>query len=41
VADGISWLQIKVTGDPREDLAIVKAVRRAVGDDANIFPDVS
>ncbi len=41
VADGISWLQIKVTGDPREDIAIVKAVRRAVGDDVNIFPDVN
>ena len=34
-------MQIKVTGDPGEDIAIVKAVRRAVGDDVNIFPDVN
>ena len=41
VADGIRWLQVKVTGEPKEDLAIVKAVRRAVGDDVNVFPDVN
>ena len=41
VADGIRWLQVKVTGEPKEDLAIVKAVRRAVGDGVNVFPDVN
>ena len=41
VASGISWPQTKVTGDPREDIAIVKMVRRAVGDDVNIFPDLN
>lgn len=41
VADGIGWLQIKVTGDPKEDIKIVKAVRRAVGDDVNMFPDIN
>lgn len=41
VEDGITWLQIKVPGEARTDLAIVKAVRRAVGDDVTIFPDVN
>ena len=41
VADGISWLQIKVPGEPAEDLAIVKAIRRAVGDGVTIFPDIN
>jgi muconate cycloisomerase len=41
VADGISWLQIKVPGVPATDLAIVKAVRKAVGDSVNIFPDIN
>jgi len=41
VEDGIRWLQIKVPSDPAEDLAIVKAIRRAVGDDINIFPDLN
>ena len=40
-ADGISWLQIKVPGEPAEDLAIVKAIRRAVGDGVTIFPDIN
>ena len=40
-ADGIRWLQIKVPGDPAEDLRIVKAIRAAVGDDVNIFPDIN
>lgn len=41
VEDGIRWMQIKVSGDPAVDLAIVKAVRRQVGDGINIFPDVN
>src|SRR5690606_8412995 len=32
VDDGIFYLQVKVPGDPKEDLAIVKAIRKAVGD---------
>ena len=41
VADGIRWLQIKVPGEPAEDLAIVRAVRKAVGDDVTIYPDIN
>jgi muconate cycloisomerase len=41
VADGIRWMQIKVPGLPEEDLKIVKAIRQAVGDDVNIFPDIN
>lgn len=41
VADGIGWLQIKVPGDPATDVAIAKAVRRAVGPDVVMFPDVN
>ncbi len=41
VADGIRWLQIKVPGEPAEDLAIVTAIRRAVGDGVTIFPDIN
>jgi len=41
VADGISWLQVKVPGTPGEDLAIIKAIRKEVGDGINIFPDIN
>lgn len=41
VEDGITWLQIKVPGEPKADLAIVKAVRAAVGDDVVVFPDIN
>jgi muconate cycloisomerase len=41
VEDGIRHLQIKVPGDPAADLAIVKAIRRAVGDDITIHPDIN
>jgi muconate cycloisomerase len=41
VEDGIRWLQIKVPGEPKEDLAIVKAIRRQVGADVTIFPDIN
>ena len=41
VADGITWLQIKVPGEPATDLAIVKAIRKAVGDEAVIYPDIN
>ena len=34
-------MQIKVPGEPDVDLKIVKAIRRAVGDDINIFPDIN
>ncbi|MFO1281832.1 MAG: enolase C-terminal domain-like protein [Burkholderiales bacterium] len=41
VADGIGWLQIKIPGEPATDLAIVKAVRKAVGAGVKLFPDVN
>ena len=41
VADGIRALQIKVPGDPAMDLAIVKAIRSAVGDDVMVYPDIN
>ena len=41
VADGIQWLQVKVPGEPDVDLAIIKAIRKEVGDDINIFPDIN
>lgn len=41
VADGIRTLQVKVRGGLRTDLAVVKAVRGAVGDDVRIYPDVN
>jgi muconate cycloisomerase len=41
VADGIRTLQVKVGGDPKHDVAVVRAVRRAVGDDVEIYPDVN
>jgi muconate cycloisomerase len=41
VEDGIRALQIKVPGDPETDLAIVKAVRRAVGEAVTVYPDVN
>jgi len=41
VEDGIKYLQIKVPGDPATDLAMVKAIRKAVGDDIVMHPDVN
>ena len=41
VEDGIRHLQIKVPGDPADDLAMVRAIRNAVGDDIVIYPDVN
>jgi muconate cycloisomerase len=41
VADGIGFLQIKVPGDPATDLAIVKAIRKTVGDAITIYPDIN
>jgi len=41
VADGISWLQVKVPGNPEEDVAIIKAIRKEVGDGISIFPDIN
>jgi muconate cycloisomerase len=41
VEDGIRTLQIKVPGDPQTDLAIIKEVRRAIGDDVTIYPDIN
>jgi muconate cycloisomerase len=40
-ADGVRWMQVKIPGIPERDLAIVKEVRRAVGDGISIFPDVN
>ena len=39
--DGIRSMQIKVPGEPKRDLEIVKAIRQAVGEDANIYPDIN
>ena len=39
--DGIHSMQIKVPGEPKRDLEIVKAIRRAVGEDATIYPDIN
>ena len=41
VADGIRTLQIKVSGDFKTDVAVVKAIRHAVGDQIQIYPDVN
>jgi muconate cycloisomerase len=41
VADGIRTMQIKVDGKPKEDLAIIQAIRKAVGDGVDIFPDIN
>jgi muconate cycloisomerase len=41
VTDGIQMLQIKVRGDHATDVAVMKAVRRAVGDAIRIYPDVN
>lgn len=41
VDDGIRHLQIKVPGDPDTDLAIVTAIRKAVGDDVLMHPDIN
>tara|TARA_A100001037_G_scaffold305826_1_gene347599 strand:+ start:1278 stop:2435 length:1158 start_codon:yes stop_codon:yes gene_type:complete len=40
-ADGLKWMQIKIGGDPVEDLAVLTAVRKAVGDDIQLYPDVN
>jgi muconate cycloisomerase len=40
-ADGVRWMQVKIPGIPERDLAIVKEVRRAVGEGISIFPDVN
>ena len=40
-ADGLSWMQIKVGGDPIKDVEVLRAVRKAVGDDVNLYPDVN
>ena len=41
VADGLTWMQVKIPGIPEVDLKIVSEVRRAVGDKAVLFPDVN
>lgn len=40
-ADGITAMQIKVHGDPATDLAVIAAIRQAVGDDVDIYPDIN
>ena len=40
-ADGLKWMQIKIGGNPEEDLAVLAAVRRAVGADIQLYPDVN
>jgi muconate cycloisomerase len=40
-ADGIRSLQVKVAGDPARDVAVMRAVRKAVGDAVRIYPDVN
>jgi muconate cycloisomerase len=41
VADGVRTMQIKVDGDPEADCAIIAAIRQAVGDQVDIFPDIN
>ena len=41
VGEGITYLQVKIPGVPAEDIAIVRAVRKAIGDSPKIFPDVN
>jgi muconate cycloisomerase len=41
LADGIRTLQVKVRGELGADLAVVRAVRKAVGDAVQIYPDVN
>jgi len=41
IEDGIRYLQVKVPGDPLEDLAIIKAIRKKVGDDIVMYPDIN
>lgn len=40
-ADGIKSFQVKVDGDPETDCAVVAAIRDAVGDGADIYPDIN
>ncbi len=40
-ADGLGWMQIKVSGDPARDTEVLAAVRRAVGDEVQLYPDVN
>lgn len=41
VADGIRMLQVKVRGELKTDVAVMREVRQAVGDDVRIYPDVN
>jgi muconate cycloisomerase len=40
-AEGIQTMQIKVDGRPEVDLAVVGAIREAIGDEVDIFPDIN
>ncbi|MDP7489848.1 MAG: enolase C-terminal domain-like protein, partial [Arenicellales bacterium] len=40
-ADGIMTMQIKVEGIPDEDCAIIEAIRVAIADEVDIFPDIN
>ena len=39
--DGVKTMQIKVSGKPDEDLAIIRAIREKVGYEVDIFPDIN
>ena len=41
VADGVRAMQIKVDGDPETDRAVIAAIRDAVGDGIDFYPDVN
>ena len=39
--DGIMAMQVKVEGDTETDRAVIAAIRQAVGDKVNIYPDIN
>ncbi|MEC7488235.1 MAG: enolase C-terminal domain-like protein [Pseudomonadota bacterium] len=41
INEGIQHLQVKVPGEPADDLKIMSSIRQAIGDDPKIYPDVN
>jgi L-alanine-DL-glutamate epimerase-like enolase superfamily enzyme len=41
VAMGLKTLKVKVGGDPRKDLALVRAIRKGIGEDIDIYVDAN
>lgn len=40
-ADGIKAMQVKMRGNPEIDLQVIAAVRKAVGDQVELYPDIN